>query len=88
MLSCYMMQGQYDRVHVGAACPPGRLAALTALLGPKARSCSCHDRACHDTLGCLEAATCHADAGVRLGLIKTCCFFESERQDSLTALHR
>lgn len=30
----------------------------------------------------------NGDAGVRPGLIKTCCFFELERQDSLTAFHR
>lgn len=28
------VQGQYDRVHVGASCPPDRLAALLALLRP------------------------------------------------------
>ncbi len=29
------MQGQYDRVHVGASCPPDRLAALLPLLRPQ-----------------------------------------------------
>ena len=29
------MQGQYDRVHVGASCPPDRLRALLALLRPE-----------------------------------------------------
>jgi len=29
------MQGQYDRVHVGASCPPDRLAALVPLLRPQ-----------------------------------------------------
>lgn len=28
------MQGQYDRVHVGASCPPDRLSALLSLLQP------------------------------------------------------
>ena len=30
-----LMQGQYDRVHVGASCPPDRLAALVPLLRPQ-----------------------------------------------------
>jgi len=30
-----LMQGQYDRVHVGASCPPDRLAALLPLLRPQ-----------------------------------------------------
>lgn len=29
------MQGQYDRVHVGASCPPDRLPALLPLLRPQ-----------------------------------------------------
>lgn len=29
-----MLQGQYDRVHVGASCPPDRLSALLSLLRP------------------------------------------------------
>ena len=28
------MQGKFDRVHVGAACPPSRIAALKKLLRP------------------------------------------------------
>ena len=31
---CLCMQGQYDRVHVGAACPPDRLSSLLPLLRP------------------------------------------------------
>ncbi len=31
----WLMQGQYDRVHVGASCPPDRLAALLPLLRPQ-----------------------------------------------------
>ena len=31
---CGCLQGQYNKVHVGAACPPDRLASLASLLGP------------------------------------------------------
>jgi hypothetical protein len=30
-----LLQGRYGKVHVGAACPPDRLASLVSLLGPK-----------------------------------------------------
>jgi len=29
------LRGKFDRIHVGAACPPRRLAALTKLIGPQ-----------------------------------------------------
>ena len=34
-LVCILAQGQYDRVHVGASCPPDRVAALLPLLRPE-----------------------------------------------------
>ena len=34
MQHCGCLQGQYHKVHVGAACPTDRLASLASLLGP------------------------------------------------------
>ncbi len=34
-LACAHLQGQYDRVHCGAACPPAKLGCLLELLRPE-----------------------------------------------------